>query len=335
MAINENQLEAGIAAIKRLESTMSTFRSMLLTPGSVSPIFVQRVPLRNSPDVPPVITLLEPRNEAQAISWAVEALTSTRLASNQHPKESLRCPGVLKVSDEVRAFADEVNQAKAGLKKVVDGIPARDRRYLYRTETRFSPTQAMRLIEAHEGLMKVTLRWYEGDGVSRIQVKTVKEQMLSELSESMGMVITERTISKTNDETLEYQVALDLERLSGIPEDEVLAMVRPVQPHIRAYLTPKKGMKGERWQGRGWYTQAPAPILTTDMVEINTDRLGDYSTGIEKAIEGGSFDREPLIKKLSLLRYVESKRSYEAPKKQSKSRMRGGNYLDVHLPEKK
>lgn len=335
MAIDKEQLKDGKIAIERLEEVMAVFRSMLIAQGAARPLFVQRVPLRNSPDVPAVIDLLKPRSESQAISWAAEALTATRLAGGQHPKESLRCPGVLVVSDEIASFAGKINEAKASLKKVVDDIPPRDRRYLYREFSRFCPTQAMRLIEAHSGLKKVTLRWYEGDGVFRIQAKALREQMLKELSDLMKVNMTARNLTKNTPETVQYQVACDFERLelAGIKDDEVLAVVRPVQPHIRAYLSPEKGMENERWRGRGWYTQAPAPILTTSDVEVNTEKLGKYEPGIGKVTEGGTFEREPLIEKPNVLRYVDSKRSYEAPQKQYTARMRGGNYLDVHLTD--
>jgi hypothetical protein len=330
MSISEVNLASGQAAIASLESALSVLKKIMLSSGQCEPLLVMKVPFRGKPEVNSHIELVVPSSDEEALAWAVDSLTSTRWVGGQHPKETMRCPGVLVVSDKVIAAAIEVNKAKAELKRVIDNIPARERIELYRSVNRFSSLQALRLIEMEKEMSSVTFRWNFTFSTDRKACASVKSELLLFLSEFMGTEITEGMLSTQTNNSEMYKVATDFVRLAKIPDKEILASVRQIQRHIRAYISPKKKLVNSRFVGKGYYIQAKTPILTMDSVNVTASEMTDYSGALgTQKFTSGSFEEEPLIERLDLFRYIKPKRIYELPEKINSSRMKGGNYLEV------
>jgi hypothetical protein len=330
MSISDTHLHAGQAAIAALEKSLSILQTVMSANTQCNPLFIRRVPLRGVADVPSTVMLDEPLNKDQALEWGINSLISTRWDRDQNPKETKRCPGVIVASEKVLAAAREVNEAKAELKKVVDNIPKRERGELYRSVNRFSSLQAMRLIEIVSDVEAITFRWNFTDSADRVQCSSLKKELLSSLSDYIGTEVSEKmlTMQTSNDEM--YKVASDFNCIAHIPDDEVLAIVRPIRRHVRAYISPHKNPLGGRLVGRGYYIQAKTPILVSSAVRVNASELSDQSSKEGLLIEKESvFESEPLIERLGLFRYIDSKRIFELPERNNKSRMKGGNYLEV------
>jgi hypothetical protein len=331
MSISEKNLTLGQEAIDSLEQSLSTLTRIMLAAGQCTPIFVRRVPFRGTAEVSGEIFLSNPSSDDEAMLWATSGLTNTRWESRQHPKETLRCPGVVLASEKVLAAAKEANEAKASFKRVVDNIPKRERTELYRSVNRFSSLQALRLIEIIDSATNITLRWNYTHSTDRKECLSLKKELLASLSSHMGMTITEGMLTTQTHSGEMFKVAKDFECLSNIPDKEILAVVRPVQRHVRAYISPNKKLVNGRMGGRGYYVQANTPILIAENVSVTTEELTDH-TGIDGTVQGvsPSFEENPIVERLSLYRYVESKRIFELPAKNNNSRMKGGNYLEVN-----
>ena len=324
MALSEEQIESGQEVVRMLEISLRKLKGELLRKGAAEVPFLRMAPLRGSYEVPKSLELLIPSSKEEALEWATQCLTSTRRITDQNPKESLRCFGAIKVSDDVMDFAQSVNSHKAKLKKFIDAIKPRNRQYLYRSIEGFHAVQALRLIEFVNGEKKVTYRWHNAIGVTQITKGELIDQMLKDLSLSIGSKVEESHVTMHTGNSQIYKVAKDIEALVEVKDrDEVLAISRVIMPHVRGYFSGSKRR----------VTAAAPPLSITD-IDVDGESLNDYSKCFEESDEKNArvsvIEKEPLIDHLNVHRYIETKRTtIKKNVEKPKSRMRGGVYLEI------
>lgn len=296
---------------------MRILKAVLLSRGSMSPHCLWHLELREVEEVKPeALNLRELVADGTPsedwAEWPVRALTSTRRLDRQHAKEAIRCPGVITVAPTVNPQIQKVNEAKAAFKRLIDSIPERDRRYLYREVPKFHAVQALRLIYLFEHVDEVRFRWFLGDSVSRDSCRA----FIDSLEEKKKAAI-DAANSQQDKERIQFLYNKDIEKLKSVNPDEVLAKVRPVQPHFRSYLVPQSQR-----------LNCPTPILINNR-NIKVEATFSLPGAADESSLTGLFESEPLVEHMCLYRYKQPKLIHEVTFQGNTSRMRGGNYLEV------
>jgi len=177
---------------------------------------------------------------------------------DQEGRETLTCPGIVGVNKETIALAYACNVAKDGFKTAILALKGLSK-----------PESSALLNDLHQRNEEVAAAM-KRMGAARLNLKQAYRHIpvLNERPVKIGFTWSQqgRTIQKTTvrearrlleRRTNTPQLQLELQRLSSIPENEVLARVRSVCPHLRANIVFKKTYDDVERR----LMQAPLPII--------------------------------------------------------------------------
>jgi hypothetical protein len=177
---------------------------------------------------------------------------------DQDGRETLTCPGIIGASLETMEAAQACNAAKEAFKAAVLAL-----------KTLSKPDANALMVDLHKR-HEVVATAMKRMGAARLNLKQAYRHipLLGRRPEKIGFTWSKqgRTIQRTGVAEARRllqrrretpQVQLELHRLAGIPEYEVLARVRSVCPHLRANIV----FMGTGRQVQRRLMQAPLPIL--------------------------------------------------------------------------
>lgn len=176
----------------------------------------------------------------------------------QDGRETLTCPGIIGASPETLAVARQCNEAKDAFKAAVLALKT-----LTKPEVN---ALMMDLHKRHETVAVAMKRM----GAARLHLKQAYRRipLLEQRPEKIGFTWSKqgRTIQRTSVPEARRllqqrretpQVQLELQHLAGLSDQEMLARVRRVCPHLRANIV----FAGPGIQVQRRLMQAPLPIL--------------------------------------------------------------------------
>lgn len=205
------------------------------------------------------------RSEAEAVenvdmrNKAIQLYRALWYEKDQDGRETLTCPGIVGASLETLEVAYRCNAAKDAFKAAVLAL---------KTLERSEATAVLADLHHRQEFVAMAMRRM---GAARLNLKQAYRHipLLDERPLKIGFTWSKqgRVIQRTNvssarrllEQRVETpQTRLDLQRLAEIPDDEVLARVRSVCPHLRANIVFASS-RGFRAQRR--LMQTPLPIL--------------------------------------------------------------------------
>jgi len=200
----------------------------------------------------------EVRDGLESRLKAVDLYQSLWYEDSQDGRETLTCPGIIGASPETMVAARQCNDAKDAFKAAVLALKT-----LPKPEVN---ALMLDLHKRHETVAAAMKRM----GAARLHLKQAYRRipLLEQRPEKIGFTWSKqgRTIQRTRVPEARRllqqrretpQVQLELQRLASLPENEVLARVRRVCPHLRANLV----FAGPGGQVNRRLMQTPLPIL--------------------------------------------------------------------------
>jgi hypothetical protein len=200
----------------------------------------------------------EIQNQVDMRSKAVQLYQALWYEDGQDGRETLTCPGIVGASPNVMAAAATCNAAKDNFKAAVLALKS-----LHKTDANSLMTELYRRDEAVAAVMKRM-------GAARLNLKQAYRHipLLDKRPLKIGFTWSKqgRTIQRTsvaeawrllNRRRETPQRQMERQRLSSIPDSEVLARVRSVCPHLRANIVLANSNGGVKRR----LMQAPLPLL--------------------------------------------------------------------------
>lgn len=240
----------------------------------------------------------------EILKTAFDSFVSIQYEPDQDAKSTIRLPGLIAVSNATMEAAHEVNRAKARFKESVLAIPSRSRRSLARVLPGLVYLQAYRsLVILNETPREVAFIWsVNKSGIKRRTAQEIIDQLEKE-----------REITPSTDVDMLNAIEYDLERVGKIAPTEVLAIRRPLQPHILCNVKP--------WNESRFLYQKDGylPILVPAEDEHAPLRIGTLDDHDPSSASAGhqrkersdvKFEREPISERLYLYRYQEAYRKH-------------------------
>lgn len=236
---------------------------------------------------PPTRPVADLAGEA-AIHAAVRALLRTEYGDDQHPKATLRLPGILQVDRDMAGVAAEVNRLKAGLRAAMKalGYPGwLHWRMAIPAWRRLNRLQAYR--EWHwiaTPMRRVSFTWAgHTTGGEQLRIAALIER-LEEQYERYGLP----------------GIEAEIDRLAGFDPDEVVVIRRPVAPTPIANIVFADGSRQAVKTALPFMTDRPMP-------EIGA--LRDFESARRNARRNDlATETRPLNEHLHVYRYVPAHR---------------------------
>lgn len=225
---------------------------------------------------------------------ALDALTRLQFSDGQDRKSTIRMPGVLIVPDEAILAVEAVNQAKNALKSCLSEKAEYHQKQALKREHRCSLLQAYRaIVFIDEPVEVITFSWARGNNsIERITVKDLRVRIdkyyVGEPDDDSTIKIEGGVVNSTG----------MMNALSGLREDEIVALKREVKPHIKANI---------KLEDAGWRAvDGATPILVSKSASQKLRLVEPLSREVTIRRKRASiFEAEPIIDKLNCYRYLE------------------------------
>lgn len=310
--IFEVKRERILETIDTLIASLKALESKLRSDDQLQPIIQYRLPIRGTESVPDQLEIEVLLDVEEAKSEAVACLCEPYMRPGQSSRETVRAPGLIKVSEETVKVIKSVNREKLILSAMIDEIPPRQRRNIYRLRKNVSMIQLKRIIEiVPSECSSLNFYWYSYPSISKIRAGDVRDELLATLIEYTGdESINLRNIPDPKDIPGDFErgIILDIYAISSVPEDEVVAYIRPTQPHVRAW------MKVENGDSPYIQSVCSAPIVYYGVgPKLTGAMLDDCDTKSIMADKWPkSFEQEPLIESKNIYRYLSGRRKFQS-----------------------
>lgn len=223
-----SELEAGLSDLAR---------RMRFEPDRMRIDYCASIPYRETAEVDssesiPVSTLAD----QEAIERIISGLTAIRIeAGRQHPRETLRVPGVVALPSDWMQELSDMNLIKAEIEQLIGSIDEQYKRMqVWRSMPYLSSLQCMRQSWIIDAPRSIRFYW---DCVPSVKPSTAKKEILKcedFLTKQFGYVPTLAELP-SDDRNLKYLFAIN--DLETIPADENVAIYRPGKPSIRSRIT--------------------------------------------------------------------------------------------------
>lgn len=289
--------------VEQLREGLDKLRLLLEQPGCIRVDSLFPLPLRKAPSVPKrerisVMTMSD--NELR--KEAIDALTAMWLRPGQHPKESLRIPGACAIS---RAAMDQVNacnQIRMEMINLLAPVSTEDRRVMWRAHHNISSYQTLRMIPTLSDPLRIRFYWDIGDSITRYTAGELVELWSQKLIDLQGDVCSSR---QCEPDTLNFRLALSIERLSMLPSNEHVAVRRILPPHVRARVQDG---------GKPYITNASVPfVYELSCLPPSVKPLTDYDPEApvtpKKRSTRAKLMTEPYIDAMNVFRYLDQSAS--------------------------
>lgn len=251
----------------------------------------------------------------EAIEAAFEALTSIWVKLGQHPRETLRAPGVIALPQPAIDEIVRTNATRAELNKLISAIEkTNDRRTVWGTfkgkGKGIVPKQALRSTTVLSDPLKINFYW---DDTGSSGARRMAGDLIVEWKELLDPNNERRqNLQHFAEGSMENALRYGIELLGKLDPEEQVAIRRLVQPHIRARV------------GNGEAKVKPiiAPVPFVYEASLPAPRIKpllryEPKVSSKKTTGLALLEDEPYFEAMNLYRYKEKHRVYGALKKSS------------------
>jgi hypothetical protein len=290
--------------VNQLNGELAKLRLLLEQPGGIRVDSLFPLPLRHTPSVAKkeTIAILGP-DEVDYRSEAIDNLTSMWLRPGQHPKETLRTPGCCAVSFAAIEQINACNSIRMELINLLAEVPTADRTPLWRAHSNISSHQTLRMTPVLQDPQKIRFYWDRGDSITKFTVADLVYAWAEKLTKLQGDVCAS---SQCEPDTLNFRLALSIERLSMLPSNEWVAVRRILPPHVRARV--RDG------DDDPYITSAPVPFVYSHAclapsVTPLTDHDPEAPASQKKRSTRIKLMSEPYIDAMNVFRYKDQSKA--------------------------
>ncbi len=296
-------LQGGRELICRLDAELRALACLLRDEGAMRVDALYEIPVRNSVSVDRAepIWVSSPMGLA-ATDLAVEVLTSIWLRSAQSPRETLRAPGVLAVSDQALAGINRSNQLRMQLFELIRPLEQTARTEIWRAHPAIASLQALRVTPILMAPMALRFYWDTGASIERKQVcdlvRTYDEALLKNYD-------ARPSLYSLPEDSGDRKLVFAISQLEQLPADEQVAIYRPVTPHIRARVRDGDGLP--------YICSAPVPFVYPLAVRSpGIKPLQNYEPAHRpgKRSIRAQLMEEPYVEAMNIYRYMETHRKF-------------------------
>jgi hypothetical protein len=173
----------------------------------------------------------------EAVEAAFEALTSIWVKLGQHPRETLRVPGVIALPRQAIDKIVQTNATRAELGRLISAIEkTNDRRTVWGTfkgkGRGIVPKQALRLTTVLTDPLKINFYW---DDTGSSSTRRMAGDLMVEWKELLNPQDDRRqALQHFTEGSMENALLYGIDLLGKLDPEEQVAIRRLVQPHIRA-----------------------------------------------------------------------------------------------------
>lgn len=273
---------AVVEAVARLTELLDGLRQGLAAAVVEARVF--EVPVQGHTDADPPTAPVLAWAGADAARLAVDALTRLTYKKGQHPRATVRLPGLLRLDRDWSAEVEAVSQAKAKVRRAMQALGVKrweHWRALMPGMAQLCRLQAYRawtwLDTPHSA---ASFTWSgHSTGHQQLRVAALVAQLQSQY-----------------DDTPAPGLANDIEALMALPADEVLVVRRPVAPNAAVNLRGKNG----HWHLR----KLSLPLLTAQPLPKTIGALADFDPdAARRRRSDGHTERAPLVAHRHAYRY--------------------------------
>lgn len=296
------KLEVVRETLEQLKGQLANLQETLRHDPALRIDYLAVIPYRsgNDDDVPPVISPETLTANPNAVDRLVEFLSTIYQAEDQHPKSTLRAPGMIGVSPATMKVIQSVNTAKAEFKEAVKAIPTRQRRVMARSFPGLHRLQAYRAIVTLK-TQPVDARFFwaaNKSGVSKIRVEKLRDDLRKE-----------RDKTPSTDVQLLQAIDYDLEKLEPLHKDEVVSKKRAIQVHPQCNIGGGSASPEDAYLPIFYVVDAarPAPRISNLGVHDSLDSGTRRGVRSDKKIED-----VPLLERIHVYRYLPEWREYSS-----------------------
>ncbi|MEE8057305.1 MAG: DNA replication terminus site-binding protein [Pseudomonadales bacterium] len=201
---------------------------------------------RTDETVPEQILVMRELPENELKQFVTNAVCTMRrnTTMGQHPKSTIRAPGVVGCSPKTLLAIHKMNILKAYFKLIRDGgdepknpnagLSKNVKTRLYKKFTDLSTLQATRAIPVVEDVRAVRFYWDTGFSIKKTVCRVLldnAQRNIADLHKNAQKVSGQKFLF------IEHSFEKDIKDLGGIPRDEELAIRRPKQPHVLARIS--------------------------------------------------------------------------------------------------
>lgn len=314
MELHLSDSSAAIAMIHRLQSELTDLDEVLRASiGEVRVDAMYGLDFRPEDTVRSEPIDVRELEGTDAVEAAFEALTSIWVKIGQHPRETLRAPGVIALPTRAIEKILQTNATRAELGKLISAIEkTNDRRTVWNTfkgkGKGIVPKQALRLTTVLTDPLKINFYW---DDTGSSGARKIAGELLLEWKEMLDPNNDRRqAMQHFTEGSMENALLFGIDRLGKLDPEEQVAIRRLVQPHIRARV------------GNGEAKVKPiiAPVPFVYDASLTAPRIKpllryEPKVSTKKATGLALLEDEPYVEALNLYRYKEKHRVYGALKK--------------------
>lgn len=224
--------------VVHLDSRLKTLANKMLSkPERLRVDAVYMIPFRNQSKVDPKKDIVvTPLHGSEAVRHAVYALTAIHIEPGaQHPRETLRAPGLIALPDDWFAEVKAINELKETLQDTVSQIKDQYQRMKAWGSIKYlSSLQTMRENMVIDGPATIRFYWDEAPSVKNKTAAEWIDHYTKHLNKLYGYVPQMNELLE-GDSSRKYVAALSL--LASQPTEERFAEFRPGHAHVRARIT--------------------------------------------------------------------------------------------------
>jgi len=242
MAIYLTPASGAKELISRIDEGLKSLATdMRANAGSIRVDAIWEIPLRVTPLVDKKKLIVPVAHTAsEAFDLAIECLTTIWLRTGQSTRETFRAPGVVGLPSPLIEQVREVNKLRLELYFLLKPLTAQERVNIWRARehNNISALQTTRLTHIIEAPRTIRFYWETTPSMKRVNAHELAAQYSKELKEIHGHDPVKEGLP---DNSHDLKLARGRDLLLELPSNEVVAIYRPGQPHVRARIRLAEG----------------------------------------------------------------------------------------------
>jgi hypothetical protein len=240
MAVYLSPAQGATELITRIDGALKALASeMRAHAGSIRVDAIWEIPLREAPLVDKDSQIIPIAHSGiEAKNLAIECLTSIWLRIGQNMRETLRAPGVVGLPGVLIEQVREVNKLRLELYFLLKTLSAQDRVKIWRSKSNLSALQTTRLTHVIENPKAIRFYWEKTPSMRRKNAHALAAEYSKELIDIHGH---DPVVESLPEDSHDLKLARGRDLLLVLPSDELVAIYRPGQPHVRAKIRLAEG----------------------------------------------------------------------------------------------
>lgn len=240
MAVYLSPTQGATELISRIDGALKSLASeMRAHAGSIRVDAIWEIPLREAPLVDKDKFIVPVAHTGiDATNLAIECLTSIWLKIGQNMRETLRAPGVVGLPGALIEQIREVNKLRLELYFLMKPLSAQERVKIWRAKSNISALQTTRLTHVIEDPKAIRFYWEKTPSMLRKNAHALAAEYSKELKKIHGY---DPVMESLPENSHDLKLARGRDLLLALPSDELVAIYRPGQPHVRAKIRLAEG----------------------------------------------------------------------------------------------